>query len=71
MHIETLRSKLACQIAEATYDKHIAQIYELAYCKDCYDKTEIKVKRMLKDLLDNFSKQLGCSCDLDKIKDLR
>jgi hypothetical protein len=71
MHLETLRDKLACEIADATYEKFQSEIYGLHLCKDCYSEIGIQSKRMLKDLLDNYSKQLGCYCNLDKIKDLR
>ena len=71
MYIDVLKEKLACQIAEATYDKYQADAYGLSICKDCYSEHDVRTKRMLLDLLDNYTKQIGCKCNLDKIKDLR
>lgn len=68
MHIETLRDKLACEIAEATYIKYQSEVYGLKACKSCLTDFEIQTKIMLKDILDNYTNCL--SCDLDKIKDL-
>lgn len=71
MHISTLKEKLACRIADATYEKYQVEIYGLKMCDSCHDDFEIKVDMALLDLLNNYNKQLGCTCNLDKIKDLR
>lgn len=70
MYVEFLKEKLMYQVAESTYDKYQEEIYGLAPCKNCYSDIDILSKRMLLDLLDNYNKQIGCHCNLDKIKDL-
>ena len=68
IHLETIKSNLACEIGDAVYQQYKSDVYGISLCKNCSNKTDIKSKRMLKDLVDNYTESLYC--DLDKIKDL-
>lgn len=67
-HTEDTISRLACDIADYTYEKYKAERYGLKRCPSEYSEDDVKDKILIKFLLENYNDHFYCN--IEKIKSL-